>query len=378
MKKIVLFSTVAILTIVGYLFYYFNVNKILELKNEEIIKIHCKKLPFFIEKDKIFVLSKINNYAKKLIFDTGATQNIVFDSLSFKQDRITNKRLFEASNISTPDGVNLKSNIGLLKFENEILTGNPLACFNVKKNKFICTSFDGFFSLSSFIDEEKIIGINFNKNEIEVLQNIDTKLFAEVPFELSIAGKIQIQLKIQNKETWATFDTGFDGTLVSSKAFKNKVFKVYQTKQNQSFAVNKSVKIKEIKIFKNVEISILNKKYLLDVICNNDYKGDNVNMGLNFIKNFNWIFDFKNEKAYFQPISKTTSFSKEYYKYSCIIQSNKLFIGFKEKDFNDFKLDEQILAINSVVVDNNNICFYKDLLNDSKDWSIFKIVTNCN
>ena len=99
-------------------------------------------------------------------------------------------------------------------------------------------------------------------------------------------------------------------------------------------------------------------------------------LGIEFIKNYNWIFDFKNSSVYYKRIKNQ---EKEVFEIPKIqIQSisinEKLFIGFKTNFYTGkYNINDEIISINNQLITSENICEMQNLLNSTSNWDEFKI-----
>jgi len=95
-------------------------------------------------------------------------------------------------------------------------------------------------------------------------------------------------------------------------------------------------------------------------------------LGVDFMKNYNWILDFKEGKIFFKPIEKKsdTRFSPEN---RAIIRDGKL-IFYQTGDPEKIRfLDKEITSVNNRKTTPDNLCEIQKLLNETEDWGTLNI-----
>lgn len=98
------------------------------------------------------------------------------------------------------------------------------------------------------------------------------------------------------------------------------------------------------------------------------------NMGLHYIRRFDWIIDDYNNKVYAKPhVGETTDLSQT--RYALMTVDGTLRITTRRIDGNEvFRVGDQIISVNGETINEDNICYYYDLLTTQSDWSEFEIV----
>lgn len=105
----------------------------------------------------------------------------------------------------------------------------------------------------------------------------------------------------------------------------------------------------------------------------------NANLGLRFIKEFNWIFDFKNNKLYFKKLNTSKIIEpRADINYGAKDIDNKLVVFLKNPNQKLFNLGDIIVKYNNVFVTSENICAIKDKLNNIKEWKNLNLVISKN
>ena len=97
------------------------------------------------------------------------------------------------------------------------------------------------------------------------------------------------------------------------------------------------------------------------------------NMGLQYIRRFDWIIDDYSNKVYAKPhVGEATDLSQT--RYALTTDNGTLRIVTRRIDGNEvFRVGDQIVSVNGEEVNEENLCHYLDLLTENKDWTGFDI-----
>ena len=178
-------------------------------------------------------------------------------------------------------------------------------------------------------------------------------------------------------KTQLLFDTGSDAYIMLNQNpfFDEPEDLAYETgiitaNNVQSYPLNK--------VYANQSISvggILNDNNLISVVRSFNANG----VGIQFIKNYNWIIDFKKKKVYAKKIKdfNSSSFIEKLtsVKYKVMATNGHLIIFHKKDPANKFKVGDEIVSVDGTIVSKANICEFQDLLNANNNWDKFKIET---
>lgn len=334
------------------------------------------KINFSIVNDKMIVTTLISSKKVDLIFDTGASTHTLNDSLLFVKDE-NNERLKVKTSAKTADG-EVKTYIGNIIIETNIVSGKNSVASYLPFDFGFCKNYKGLFSPGYLLESEKQMFLNFAENYVEVGDNFDLKNFEEIPMRKKLSGMIEVKMKVDNKVDWYTFDTGADTPFIQK--FENNKYK----KDNylglggvSGITTNKKIPIRDISFYRNVPVMLNNNLYYSDV--SNGKAVSNANLGLRFIKEFNWIFDFKNNKLYFKKLNTSKIIKpREDINYGAKDIDNKLVIFLKKPNQKLYNLGDVIVKYNNVFVTSENICAIKDELNDIKEWKNLNLVISKN
>lgn len=351
-----------------------NLKNMYETISNEDIMLNNAKQPFEISNEKMLIKTKIKGKSETLLFDTGATLHVLTDSLLFNINSKGNRVEPSFNLITTPDNNNVETMMGNFNIETQILEGKPSSANFIEMNFNKCDSIKGVFSPYNFIQEGKIIEINFSENFIKISDSVDVSNFKQVEAEFSKVGYLKISLRLNNKKEWFIFDTGADLPLICTQRIMNRnPNSKYLTINNLSYTNNIQNNIREINIYKNIQFLMGNYKGLVDV--SSGMEVSNNIMGLMFIKRFNWIIDAKNKRVFFKERDNDRVFSASSRQYYCKNYKNLLVISAKNKNNKDFQLGDQIISVNNTLVAKDNLCDIQNYLNNTTDWSTIKIKT---
>jgi len=182
-----------------------------------------------------------------------------------------------------------------------------------------------------------------------------------------------VYLSIEGVEYPFLLDTGYSGAIIFSED-KERTFKnnsklelegsVFQT-------VSSTTNGKET-IYEKMPIRF--SDYDLNVKMNVSGSIKAQNIGIEFIKGFDWLIDYNHNKVYIKRNqNKIEDTFKRTVSYYAKVQEGKLLISVKEKSQTRFNLGDQIIAVNGHQVLPENICQLLDLLNKTEDWYTLKI-----
>ncbi len=340
---------------------------------------------FELISNQMIVRPIINNKTYSFLFDTGAGF-VVNDSLIFKD--VDKDKITDFGFVKLPDGsfskkknIVLPFKLGYAESENTLFTQLPKYKF-LCKNKYVETS--GIFGLNyinSVNLNDTFVCLNFTKSRIENFSEIDLnqKLigFNEIKSKFHLSG-VYIFLMIAGKEEKMFFDTGNAGSIIlneESQKFTSK--KTFETLGNNYFSFKSKINGQN-KLYINEPIKIGDFEYEANV--NQTKSISKNNLGIKFIKAFDWVFDFKNEKIYFRKNENEIENTFTKFDYAAMSNDSKLLILLKEKSQTKYNLGDEIVSVNYQKVNANNICELQDLLNKTIDWNTLnlEVISNKN
>lgn len=243
---------------------------------------------------------KLNDIETSLLFDTGSTLPFLYD------DKVLNNYIPEK--ISKFGKVNYFGNkldfyrtplslqTELFKSDNTVFVVIPDFYALNECSKREVTG--GFYS-KYFLD--KILNLNFEQRKLFILDSPKKTTYTEIESKFFGLTQIQINLNINGKNEWFHFDTG--NTLYpiilhsKSEIIEGKV-EDYIVKSNRLSLIEKE---NQTSYYENFKIKFGDEEVISYVIFNTGIKDNKYNnVGLEFIKRYNWIVDYKNKKVYYE------------------------------------------------------------------------------
>ena len=351
--------------------------KLVRLVNEENIVFKSNHMKLNFNDDALVVKVKIDNKDEKFLFDTGASNTTIFDTTLIKD--FSNKERISLFSIKDPNGnissfytpTNIETEMFL--FNNQLVTVLPGIKNYCSNNNYLHKGIIG----SSFFKKSEGKNYLFDFDSL-IIKNTNDKLTEKDYFEVKAKffnNHFAIYLNINGFEEPFLFDTGNTAYPLIIGSDSN-IKPINCTEFLGSEGIVASGNVKANSKYSNENDLLISEYKMNTPICFTSRKMDKYNnMGLGFIKYFNWIIDFKNEKAYFKrnnlPFKKQDVIPK--YKYLCMIIDKQLKIITKLKSETSYNINDQIISVNGSPVRIENICEMQDLLNKTQDWNTLKL-----
>lgn len=101
------------------------------------------------------------------------------------------------------------------------------------------------------------------------------------------------------------------------------------------------------------------------------------NMGMGFMKGFNWIIDYKHKKMYEKKLAaEATPEMSINYMYVPKILNDKLLVVLKRVGMADYNVGDEIISVDGQPVNNSNKCELLEMLIKNKDWKTLDVKTH--
>jgi hypothetical protein len=347
--------------------------------SEQKIDYKSSKESFVIKNGQMLITTKINQKVDTLIFDTGASSTTIFN------ENIINEGGFISNfkiGAKLPDNSKIYLQEKKYTIENNLIYSDNivLKTLNIPKRACSNSQMKDIFGNNVFRRDEKIINLDFEKSNISILDfDESNKLIKDNNyFEIPIKIKSGIYFIIKDGKYKGEYliDTGNSGASLisnnnkliskeSSETFEGALFfdASGKTKSNIKTYINT---INDFPILENIKMNI---------VYFDKFKGNN--LGLDFIKRFNWIIDFKNKKAYLKLINSKDSDKLIFpFTYLCNVENGKFIICTKNASKSLFNIGDEIISIGNEKISSENICEKMKLLNQSKKWEDLNLVIN--
>ncbi|MDH6253519.1 putative aspartyl protease [Chryseobacterium sp. H1D6B] len=347
MKKILyLFFAFYIITISGQGKKFFETGEVI-LKNpvEKINLKYTNQLPF--------VQVSINGKSYNFLFDSGAPT--VISSAVYKELNLEKLHKSKVKDSQKNKQEQIFTELPEMIVDNVVFKNIGAIVMDFTVSEMECFKMDGIIGANQMA--KLFWRVNYSENSLETskdLSNFDLNGYDIVfPFEAKPQKTPVIETKILNKKIILTFDTGFSGRLKADPSFydpKNAAVKGIQTYGTNAVGAFGGGKPETGSIFKLSELSLGNKDFPNQIIMT----GNSNLIGNEFLKDFTFILDWKNNKIYLKRIKndppKLESFG---FGYRFIDAKPVVVFVFEDKDL-PIKIGDSILSIDAVDLDHLN------------------------
>lgn len=336
--------------------------------------------------NKVYLNSKINGDSILLLFDTGATATILSDQKFISENKIldSGKKKVNLKN-AVKKNINVYHSVindfklkSLHLKEYDILVQNDSIQSNFKFDcfDFLSNKRQGVLGLDAFLGSESLMMLNFEEGSLSFIdREEDLKLdeFKKVRSSFKY-GSIWLQLRIGNVWDYYIFDTGAEFFMSKKEnPFKDEILSEDSFKSVNIMSGNSIVPSETI-FYKDQNVYATGLQIDNNIIQINKNLNSNI-LGYEFIKNYNWIIDFKRNKVYAKKIRNFNSdkfFNDlEDVENLAAAMNGKLMIIYSRNK--NYIVGDIIRSINGEKVTNENICeMQKKLLDSRSDWSELK------
>ena len=265
--------------------------------------------------------------------DTGAP-NVLFADKSNEFD-ITDSIKLGPLEKSNGQKIENKS-IVIKKIQNGFFTIEE-AVFRLIEKENDCLGMNGIIGCELF--QDKILLIDFQDNTIQAMENYRSEGYQEMKIKDFDGYYFFVEVPVNNHTIVAKIDTGNPyGLLLKRQDFE-------KIQQEKSYAYFKRDNMVDTVYMSRMQMNFTSSiRDSVTVLSNNLIKRNL--LGVDFMKNYNWILDFKEGKIFFKPIEKKsdTRFSPEN---RAIIRDGKL-IFYQTGDPEKIRfLDKEITSVNN-------------------------------
>jgi hypothetical protein len=354
---------------------FISCKTIKQISNEEIsVKTGCEQLSFE-DKMPLFPI-EIDNKETVFIFDTGATISVLIDSTLI--DNFSKKDFSKFGSAKGADGKKVYNrrfttsfNSNIFQSTNKVLTFINIPAKRCEKQK---RYYKGILGLDVFFNDDLLLQLDFTNNKVCNITNQQLQQeLADGQYQLLKSkckmSQITIYLNIEGKEYPFHLDTGYIGNIImpydEKRNFKND--KKLELEGALFQTISSHTSGSEI-VYEKMPMIFGSFNLEAKVNVSTSIKAQNI--GINFIKAFDWLIDYNNNKVYIKrnqnPIESTINRRISYY---AKVNQDKLQIVVKEKSQSKYQLWDQIVSVNGQKVTTENQCELQDLLNKTDDWN---------
>jgi hypothetical protein len=309
-------ETILFLLILNSCAFYKNVKQEMNTK----INLKTNQKMFFL--DSLSTMLPMNFEGKKhfMALDLGANSTVLFktkfilDSLKLSKNAAkgVDRIKLEVLKYNVKE---IQNDIFDIKNKN-ILILNSDTIQSCNKN----IDFDGLIGTDLLMYSDKVLFLDYKQNNIMFLDsiprnNLKMKLIAS---KFSLLGQIKVKLLIAGVEKYFTLDTGYSDYITTNdlKIKESLQKNLFDEQERLMRKVGNITISNKCEIYKNFEMKMDTLKiknahleYSKDIKINN--------IGMKFIKNFNWWIDFKNQKIFVEEIKINPE----------IVKQNRIFVA---------------------------------------------------
>ena len=345
--------------------------------NEKIIsKENCAS----ISSKRLLILdAEIENNREKFVFDSGAMASAVIDSTVIRDFK--NKKFATFGSHYGADRKKKKNKIIPFKIKSELFESDNKMMLCVQSPISACSkesAVKGIIGLDAFFDNELSLFLDFSNSKVcninaQQFQKLLTDNLYQVIKSKCKKNQIFVYLNIEGNEYPFKLDTGYTGSIVmpfdEKLAFKNKKKMELEGSLFQTISAHTSGQ--EV-IYEKMPVTFGQYNLQAKMTVSTSIKAQNI--GIDFIKAFDWIIDYNHNKVYVKRNQNTIEdkFNRKVMYYAKV-NREKLEIVVKEKSQTKFKLGDQVIAVNGQKVTEKNQCELQDLLNKTEDWNSLQL-----
>lgn len=340
-------------------------------------KINCSENDF--NEKMIYFKAKIDGKQENFLFDTGATMTVITDSTAITG--MDSKKFGNFGTVTGADNNTTDLKTFTAKFESDVFFSENKAFAYIPRKQTKCQpkeNFKGIIGLDVFFINDAVLQLDFTNKKIcniesKEISNIINNGYIELKSECK-SKKIYIFLTVEDQEYKFKLDTGFSGSLVlpfSDKLDFSKYNKI--TIEGEMLRTIASTTNGEDSFYEEVPVSF--STFNLNTIFQVSKSLKVQNIGMRFIKGFDWIIDYKNNKVFVKRNANKidANFNKNVFQYVVFEKNEKLLVSTKQKQLTNFNIGDEITSVNNTKVTPENICEMQDLLNKTQDWSTLTI-----
>ena len=358
---------------------FISCSAVKQLANEKVnIKTGCET---FILRNKAQLLNiKIDGFSTNFLFDTGATRSVLLDSSSVPN--FNNKKFSSLGSAKGADRkkivnrlLTVKLNSSLFESDTKVLSyiKMPISTCNLDKNKY-----SGILGMDVFFNEDFVMQLDFTNNKVCNITSTQLQQYLlDSQYQLlkskCKANQIFVYLNIEGKEYPFKLDTGYTGNIImpydEKLNFKND--KKLELEGSLFQTISSHTSGSEI-VYEKMPITFGSYNLEAKVNVSTSIKAQNI--GIDFIKAFDWLIDYNNNKVYIKRNQNLIeSMLNRKISYYAKVNQEKLLIVIKEKSQTQYQLGDQIISVNGQKVTTENQCELQDLLNKTDDWNSLQL-----
>ncbi len=341
--------------------------------NTRLMEKDSKTMDFNIRDGRILFVGSVNGKADTVQFDTGVSAPIV----QFTNSKDAGSHKFYEYPVTTVETGTSKIGIEEIDLGFPFYDLHSYSLFYLMENASECDNLRGIDSYSlvgsgSLLQFGNIMNLDFTNSKMSLLDKgyvIDTNeykpveghYFQSIPF---------IKISIDGRVYECIFDTGNQAGILLKDTERIAMIKDSDYAYEGSYGLAASGATKGQKFIvapeENVILSGTSSKNFVLYVENISFN----NVGLGFIKNYDWILDTENQKIYAKNryLNYKRPTAESDYR-STIIDNNIVIINRLMNNSPKFNVGDIIDSVDGVPVNEENICEMQEKLNKASDWS---------
>ncbi|MFC3157430.1 Aspartyl protease [Chryseobacterium arachidis] len=328
-------------------------------KGEAKLQHPVEKINLRFENNLPFVKVSINGKFYNFLFDSGAPT--VISHAIYNELNLSKKYKRSVSDSNDKVQQQIFTELPEMIVDEVIFKNIGAVVLDLNSAELGCLKVDGIIGANQMA--KLFWRVNYAENSLEATNDLslfDLKDYSTIiPFDPKPQKTPMVKTRLFDKDIDFTFDTGFSGRFeISDTKFDakkaRKVIETFGTRSTGAFGVAKPT---TASIFKTDVLTLGNGIFRDEIISTSisDLLGNE------FLKDFSFIFDWKNNKIYLKPIKinppKLESFG---FTYRFIDRKPVVAFVFQQQDF-PLKIGDSIISINEIMLDNlddDSVCHY--------------------
>lgn len=328
-------------------------------KGEAKLQQPVEKINLRFENNLPFVKVSINGKFYNFLFDSGAPT--VISHAIYNELNLNKKYKRSVSDSNDKVQQQIFTDLPEMIVDQVVFKNIGAVVLDLNSAELGCLKVDGIIGANQMA--KLFWKVNYSDNSLEATNDLSLFDLKGFPIIIQFDPKPQktpvVKTRLFDKNIEFTFDTGFSGRfeITESKFDVKKVQKVIETYGTRAIGAFGAAKPVNGKVFKVDGIGLGNK------IFNNElmYTSTSDLMGNEFLKEFSFILDWKNNLIYLKPI-KTASPKLESFGFSYRFIDAKPMVSFifQEEGF-PLKIGDSIISIDDIRLDNltnDSVCEY--------------------
>lgn len=329
----------------------------------------------------IYFETLLENKKANFMFDTGATVSVITDSTYISN--FSTKTFNGIGSVKGANGKKIKRkmlatsiNSNIFSSQNKVFSFVNMISNNkcAKKNEY-----QGILGLDIMFNNDLLLLMDFTNSKIGNITYSDKEKivtnegYKKIKSECKM-NQVFVFLHINGNEYKFKLDTGFLGNIIIPYNEKLNFEKYQNIAYEGEFFQTATGRTNGEEIFyENILINFGDTNVKSKILISRSIKSQNI--GINFIKGFDWIIDFYNNEVYLKKNNYEieSMLNNNTFQYKVSEKNSKLYITIKQKYLNNYLLNDEIISVNNNIVTLENICEMQNLLNSTSNWDQLKI-----